>query len=597
MLTLAVMASLSFSGCGGGGSSTPPPPTTFTIGGTVSGLSGKGLELQDNGGDYLPMNANGNFTFATQIASGGTYSVTVSTQPSNPLQLCVVANGSGTANANITSVQVTCTTEVGYNIGGTVSGLSSMGLVLQDNGGGKLQIIASGNFTFGTQIASGGTYDVTVYEQPYTQLCAVANGSGTANANVTDVQVTCASPQEQVLYGFGNSTDGRSPAADLVFDGSGNLYGTTSQGGTFGYGTVFKLTPSNGQWTETVLHSFCQPGGCQDGATPLSGLVFDGAGNLYGTTFQGGGIVFEMTPNPDGTWTETVLHTFGNGTDGVGPLGRLVLDSAGNLYGTTSSGGTSPSGNCFGGCGTVFKLSPGSNGQWTESVLYNFCSQAGCADGNAPTGGVIFDAAGNLYGTTVDGGTPDQHLNGTVFELTPGGNGQWVETVLYMFQNATTDGNNPRGDLVQDKSGNLYGTTSWGYSVPGGGFGNGIVFELTRGPQGQWTEKIVHPFCSDVINCSDGTGPLGGLVFDKAGNLYGTTSSGGASNCVVFTGCGVVFELASGSWFDTVLYSFPGGAPGLAPSSGVIFDAAGNLYGVASGGGTYGYGVVFEVTP
>jgi uncharacterized repeat protein (TIGR03803 family) len=601
--TLVVLGSLLLSGCGGGGgSSTSPPPATYTIGGTVSGLSGTGLALRDNGSDLLQINANGNFTFTIQIARGGTYNVTVSTEPSNPLQVCVVANGSGTVSGNVTSVEVTCTDA--YTIGGTVSGFSSTGLVLQDNGGDSLQISANGNFTFATPVVSGGTYNVTVSTQPYTEICVVANGIGTANADVTDIQVICASAQEQVLYGFGNAPDGRYPAADLVFDGSGNLYGTTSQGGTFSYGTVFKLTPGNGQWNERVVYSFCSPvTNCDDGATPLSSLILDAAGNLYGATSQGGaygasggGVVFELSPNPDGTWTEMVLHSFGNGTDGIGPSGRLVFDSAGNLYGTTSAGGTGGSG-CFGGCGTAFELIPSPGGQWAESVLYNFCSQADCADGNDPAGGLTLDAAGNLYGTTKYGGTPDQHLNGTVFELTPGGNGQWTQTVLYMFQNATTDGNNPLGGVVQDKSGNLYGTTSWGYSVDGGmAFGNGIVFELSRGQQGQWTESILHPFCSDVVNCSDGSQPLAGLVFDKAGNLYGTTSGGGDLNCLA-AGCGVVFELAAGTWSDTILYSFPGGTPGFSPDSSVILDAVGNLYGVAYQGGTNGYGVVYEVIP
>jgi len=285
-----------------------------------------------------------------------------------------------------------------------------------------------------------------------------------------------------VLYSFGKQPDGNSPQANLVFDGSGNLYGTATEGGIYGEGTVFKLTPNKGQWTETVLYSFCQLQNCVDGATPRSGLVLDAAGNLYGTTSAGGaysgsvgGVVFELTPHPGGTWTEAVLHSFGNGKDGAGIfISGLVFDSAGNLYGTTSGGGTTSRSICPDGCGAVFELSPGPNGQWTEKVLYEFCSQADCADGSQPLGGVTLDSSGNLYGTTNLGGTPAQHLYGTVFELSPGEAGQWVETVLYMFQGGTTDGTNPQAGVILDKSGNLYGTTELGYETPGGDSTTGL---------------------------------------------------------------------------------------------------------------------------
>lgn len=609
MFMLLMIASLSFSACGGGsGSTTTPPPVAYTIGGTVSGLSGTGLVLQNNGGNNLSVATNGGFAFTMPVASGGPYSVTVLTQPSSPAQTCAVTNGTGTVSANVTSVQVSCVPA--YTIGGTVSGLTGTPLALQDNGVDNLGINANGAFTFATPIASGGTYNVTVFIQPYNQAqtCVVANGSGTANANVTDVQVICTS-NEQVLYSFVNAPDGDNPSADLVIDSSGNLYGTTFQGGTFGYGTVFKLTPSNGQWTETVLYSFCQQGKyCADGASPHSSLIFDTAGNLYGTTFQGGiygdtggpaigdGVVFELSPQSDGTWTETVLHSFGNGTDGIGPFAGLVFDNAGNLYGTTNRGGTGTAGpNCLagsGGCGTVFELSPGPSGQWTEKVLYNFCSQTDCADGYGPFDALILDADGNLYGTTANGGTPTPS-GGTAFELTPDENGQWTQTVLYVFQGGSTDGSNPHAGLVQDKSGNLYGTTVFGDSDQGAGSANnGIVFELTREAGGQWTENVLHVFCSQ-LNCDDGSASYAGLVFDKTGNLYGTTFNAGAF------GCGVVFELTpgkNGTWTEEALYGFECGEDGAGPQNGVILDATGNLYGVA-GGGAYGYGVVFELTP
>jgi uncharacterized repeat protein (TIGR03803 family) len=602
LFMLVVMTLLCFSACGGGnrGTTITPPPATYNIGGTVSGLSGTGLVLQDDGGNNLPISGNGPFTFTTPVPSGNPYSVAVLTQPSSPAQTCIVTNGGGTANTSISNVQVICST---FTIGGTVSGLSGTGLVLQNNGGDNLQINANGNFTFITPIAVGGTYTVTVATQPLNQTCVVANGAGTANANVTNVQVSCTS-NGQVLYSFGSAPDGNYPAANLVFDDSGNLYGTTVQGGAFGYGTVFRLAPSNGQWAETVLYSFCpQYQHCVDGANPYSGLVLDAAGNLYGTTFQGGaygenggtaigdGVAFELSPHPDGTWTETVLHSFGNGTDGTGPLAGLVFDNAGNLYGATDGGGMTDLGVCPGGCGTVFELSPGSNGQWTEKVLYEFCSQANCGDGAGPLGGVTLDSSGNLYGTTNLGGTPAIHLYGTVFELTPSEGGQWVETVLYMFQGGSMDGSNPDGGVILDKSGNLYGTTQFGYEAKG--INNGIVFELARESGGQWKEIVLYGFCGSTY-CADGSAPLAGLVFDKAGNLYGTTFSGGPFDW------GVVFELIpskTGGWIYAVPYAFPGGADGFNPHAGVITDSAGNLYGVTYDGGTYGYGVVFEVAP
>jgi uncharacterized repeat protein (TIGR03803 family) len=504
---------------------------------------------------------------------------------------------------NITNVQVSCA--AAYTVGGTVSGLSSVvqeSLILQDNGGGNFVISANGTFTFGTPVAIGGTYNVTVYAQPANRICTVSGGSGTANQNITSVQVTCVS-NELVLHSFLNTPDGSFPAANLVFDSEGNLYGTTAQGGVYGYGTVFKLTLNQGQWTESVIYSFCQQTpNCQDGASPYSGLVFDTQGNLYGTTLNGGayggyGVVFELTPGQNGIWIETVLHSFGNGNDGMGPRGTLIFDKAGNLYGTTRGGGTGAgSGNCTdGGCGTAFELSPGLNGQWTETVLYDFCSQTNCPDGENPQGQLAFDPAGNLYGTTLNGGTVYPYNNGTVFELTPGKNGQWTETVLYSFQGSSTDGSNPFAGVVVDKSGNLYGTTELGDETPGGASSNnGTVFELVHGQSGEWTETILHIFCSDVVTCSDGSGPVAGLVFDGAGNLYGTTLNGGTP------AYGNVFELTpgkngNGNWTAISLYQFEGGATGLSPESGVILDANGNVYGAVTGGGSNDNGLVFEI--
>src|ERR1022692_2364418 len=264
------------------------------------------------------------------------------------------------------------------------------------------------------------------------------------------VASTWAAAQEKVLHNFNHDgTDGWRPEAGLIFDAAGNLYGTTSQGGSSAVGAVFELTPAaGGTWTEKVLHSFLNDG--TDGVNPVAGLIFDGAGNLYGTTYQGGtygdGTVFELTPAAGGTWTEQVLHNFNyDSTDGAGPHAGLIFDAAGNLYGTAASGGTYS-------YGTAFELTPAAGGTWTEKVLWNFGSGA---DGSYPQGGLIFDAAGNLHGTTTSGGA---HGPGTVFELMPAGGGTWSERVVHSFGNGA-DGSGPYAGLIFDAAGNLYGTT------------------------------------------------------------------------------------------------------------------------------------------
>ena len=311
---------------------------------------------------------------------------------------------------------------------------------------------------------------------------------------------------EKVLHSFNpNGKDGAYPDADLIFDVSGNLYGTTYGGGAFGDGTVFELTPkASGGWAEKVLHSFNR----KDGTNPRAGLIFDAAGNLYGTTLGGGtndnGTVFELMPKADGGWAERVLHDFKlDDADGAGPYATLVFDGAGNLYGTTSGGGTY-------GFGTVFELMPKAGRNWAEKVLHDFKPFVN-GDGANPDAGLIFDAAGNLYGTTSDGGHYDTY--GTVFELTPVAGGRWTEKVLHSF-NIGAGGYSPVASLIFDAVGNLYGTT------PTGGAGDyGTVFELTPVAGGRWTEKVLHRF-----NGKDGSYPYGSVIFDGSGNLYGTTS-------------------------------------------------------------------------
>lgn len=334
--------------------------------------------------------------------------------------------------------------------------------------------------------------------------------------------------KEKALYDFTGS-DGAYPLAGVVSDQAGNLYGTTNQGGDGGAGpgNAFMLAPhSRGGWTESVLFAFCLDNPCSYGDIIAAGLIFDGAGNLYGTTQLGGdlncfngygcGVVFELTPNPDGSWSENVLYTFTGGADGGFPVAGLLFDAAGNLYGTAPGGGAN-------GNGVVFKLTPNSEGPWTESVLYSFCSLANCADGSGPSAGLIFDAKGNLHGTTPSGG---DYGEGVVFALTADPNGNWREKLLHQFTGGK-DGGGPSGNLIFDQTGNLYGATS------GGGAGSyGVVFKLAPNQRGGWSETVLYAFGDNP-----GAYPTGSLIFDATGNLYGTTSGDRVSTF------GTVFEI------------------------------------------------------
>jgi uncharacterized repeat protein (TIGR03803 family) len=291
-----------------------------------------------------------------------------------------------------------------------------------------------------------------------------------------------AASKYKTLTKFTHTKDGKSPLASLIFDQAGNLYGTTFVGGwpAKNDGTVFKLTPSqDGSWTESVLYRFCSRRDCRDGARPYAGLIFDQAGNLYGTTAFGGdiddhGVVFKLTPNPDGTWTERVLHRFcslRNCADGYTPYGGLIFDQTGNLYGTTGGGGAHNG-------GTVFKLAENHDGSWSQSVLFSFCSLTNCADGGGPEASLIFDQVGNLYGTTNGGGPRN---GGTVFKLTPNQDGSWTEKVLHDFCTfpCHDDGQSPHAAVILDGAGNLYGTT-----FEGGAHEAGVVFQLTPNADG-----------------------------------------------------------------------------------------------------------------
>ena len=297
---------------------------------------------------------------------------------------------------------------------------------------------------------------------------------------------------ERILHSFKGGADGSHPSANLIFDAGGNLYGTTYAGGVHASGTVFELTPdATTGWTEKLLYAFGSHSG--DGTSPSAGLTLDGSGNLYGTTYQGGtdssGTVFELIPKVGGGWSEKVLHSFGQGKDGSSPYASLIIDAAGNLYGTAFYGGAD-------GFGTVFELTPKAGGKWVEKVLHSFNGK----DGKNPSASIVFDASGNLYGPTED----------TIFELMPKTGGGWTEKVLH---NSGTETN-----LIFGHGGTLCGTTPYGGTTD-----NGTLFELTRKADGKWTYLVLYSFIGSV----DGANPFAGLAIDASGNMYGTTYEGG----------------------------------------------------------------------
>ncbi len=363
---------------------------------------------------------------------------------------------------------------------------------------------------------------------------------------------------QTVLYTFSGGSDGGYPTSSLIFDSAGNLYGTTEFGG-LGYGTVFELSPDGtGGWTETVLYSFT---GGIDGANPTySNVIFDSAGNLYGTTRRGGanrqGVAFKLTPS-GGTWSESVLHSFAGSKKhsfGCFPESGLIMDTAGNLYGTTRY--------CGGSKGTVFELSPSGGNTWTEYTLPGF---------HASYGGLTMDTQGNIFFTTRDN---------LVFELSPNGSGGWIPKVIAQFSKGY-----PEGTLVFDSAGNLYGTTyNGGVSNGRASEPRGSVYKLSP-VQGGWNLETLYTFeCCRRGSIFD---PFAGVVLDGSGNIYGTTLSGFPAPYRF----GDIFELVpSGSGtYTRVDLGF------LSSFGSLVMDSAGHLYGTAPFGG--GAGIVFEVTP
>jgi uncharacterized repeat protein (TIGR03803 family) len=482
----------------------------------------------------LIMDASGNL-YGTATGGGASSDGTVFELAKGSGTISVLASFNGTDGANPYAGLIM---DSGGNLYGTAvnGGASSDGTVFEvAKGSGAITTLASFNGTdganpyaslimdsggnlYGTAVNGGASSDGTVFE--------VAKGSGAITT----------------LASF-NGTDGANSYADLIMDGSGNLYGTTTGGGASREGTVFELAKGSG--TITTLASF----NGADGIYPYAGLIMDGSNNLYGTAVNGGassdGTVFELAK---GSTSITTLASF-NGTDGAKPYAGLIMDSSGNLYGTTYGGGANNH-------GTLFELAKGS------STITTLASFTGASE--SPEASVTMDSSGNLYGTTTSG-----TFFGSVFELAHGGR------AIITLASFISNGQDPLGGVIMDGSGNLYGTASIG-----GASNDGTVFELAKG---SGTITTLASF-----NGTDGSGSTG-VIMDSSGNLYGTTTYGGASSC------GTVFELAKGSGTITTLASF-NVTDGANPEAGLVMDSSGNLYGTTYGGGAFGgWGTVFEV--
>jgi uncharacterized repeat protein (TIGR03803 family) len=382
---------------------------------------------------------------------------------------------------------------------------------------------------------------------------------------------TASAQTESVLYGFTTGDGAEPPVGSLTMDSEGNLYGVA---GSNQEGAAYELVPSaGGDWTLKILHEFTS---LSDG-TPVAGLIMDAAGNLYGTCLFGGtsyyGTVYELKKISNGTWRKEVLHNFvNNGIDGNYPGATLTMDAAGNLYGTTQEGGLKN-------VGVVFKLTPyAGGGGWSEQILYSLpYKQKLWNDLNFP---LALDSAGNLYGVS------DQGDDGPyVFKLSPTSKGPWNLITLYTFSSVGPGPAAPWSGVVFDSAGNLYGVTAGG-----GAEGSGTVYQLSPSPGGGWTERNLVDFSS---SCSPACLPEANITVDSAGNIFGTAVATGSS--------GVAYEVSpngDGTWTLSILHAFAGGTDGAAPGSGAMLDVSGHLYGTTiEGGGAKGRGTVFEITP
>ena len=384
---------------------------------------------------------------------------------------------------------------------------------------------------------------------------------------------TATAATTQVIFSF-EEDEGEYADTDLETDSAGNIYGTTVLGGDFGSGTVFQLSRTPNGWVHTVLYSFT---GGADGGEPYKGVTIDREGNLYGTAVTGGagsceggcGVAYKLT-NSGGTWTQTVIHAFTGAEDGSGPGARVTVARAGNVYGMAPTGGAY-------GLGTIYKIHPGPNGAWTFTVIHAF---TGGADGSTGSAGRMIVRDGHLYGAATTGGT---YGSGVVFQLTPTAVGEWLFRTIYSFR-GQPDGSFPYGALLFDGSGNIYGTTYYG-----GANGVGAVYKLSRRSVGEWNENVLYSFQEG----SDGNSPISNLVFDRIGNLYGTTSEGGLGRGTIFK----LRPLPGGQWAERVVHAFEGPPDGAFSYNGMVVDAFGNFYGATVHGGDNDDGAIYKFMP
>ena len=504
----------------------------------------------DGGYPYASVVQGGGGMFYGTTLAGGTSGAGVVYKLDSSGNETVLYNFTGGADGGYPAAAVTPDSE--GNLFGTASsgGSTGYGVVYKVDSLGNETVV----FTFSG--GRDGAYpNAGVVFDRMGNLVGDTSGGGDAGSGA--VFKVSPSGQETVLYGF-PASDAMNPQAGVVQDATGNLYGTANGGGAYNAGTVYTIDAAGHYST---VYNFT---GGNDGGNPYGGVILGSDGDLYGVAggagLYGAGLVYKLSTGGQ----QTVLYSFTGGSDGAYPNG-VARDSAGNLYGTTLDGGA-------GGVGTVFKVDPSGH----ETVLHSFTG----SDGKWPYAGVTLDAAGNIYGTTFYGGTGPCFIGcGVVYKIDTGGS----YSVLHNFSIA--DGADPWGNLILDAAGNLYGTTWSG--GPASGDYPGVVFKIdTLG-----NFSVLYTF----TGFSDGGGSRSNLLLDSAGNLFGTTQYGGIGGCPFF-GCGVLFQLNSANQ-QTVLYSFSGGGDGAEPGTGLIRDAAGNLYGTTTYGGDAGAGVVYEVSP
>lgn len=439
-----------------------------------------------------------------------------------------------------------------YTLGGSLSGLpDSSSVTLQNNGADTLTLTANGGYAFPVALTSGSAFNVSVKSHSPGISCAVVNATGTVgSASVFNLNISCSAGTLTLMHSF-DGADGEDPRGDLLLDSAGNLWGTTRTG-TTSNGTVFKI---NAAGAFSLLYALGT--GANDGSSPEAGLVQDSAGNLYGTTSFGGlsnsGEVFQLTQA--GAYSSIYELNYQTGPSAQTTT-SLVMDAAGVFYGTANLGGDSNR-------GYVFKIENG-----VGSVLYSF---AGAPDADTPKAGLLLGNDGNLYGTTESGGAAVSS-SGTVFKVTTVG----VESVIHSFGQVANEGRQPNGKLIKNTQGDFFGTTT-----SGGTDGVGTIFKVT--PAGAAT--VLYSFRATG---GDGQTPKGALLLDSLGNLYGTTSAGGAS------GRGTVFKL-SPAGVMTILHSFAADPDGSTPVAGLVMDSSGNLYGTTSAGGAHAKGTVFKI--